>query len=140
MKKYRIQFLALVMVMVVACSSPDKKSSDGTEQGTARLSPEMFKENLSTASQPVLIDVRTPGEVQEGIIQGAVNMDIKDSTFTDKLKDLDKSKSYFLYCKAGKRSDDAAKQMEEMGFKRISVLDGGIVEWKEKGLETVKPE
>ena len=139
MKKYRIQLLALVVVTVVGCSSPDKKSSDETVQGTARLSPEMFKENLSTVSDPVLIDVRTPGEVEEGIIQGAVNMDIKDSTFTDKLKELDKSKSYFLYCKAGKRSDDAAKQMEEMGFKHISVLDGGIVEWKEKGLETVTP-
>jgi rhodanese-related sulfurtransferase len=139
MKKYRVQLFACVLLTVFACSSPDKKSSDGSAEGIAVLGPEVFKENLSTTSEPVLIDVRTPGEVREGIIQGAVNMDIKDSTFADKLKDLDRSKSYFLYCKAGKRSDDAAKRMEEMGFKNVSVLDGGIVEWKAKGFETVKP-
>ena len=132
--------LVCVIWMMFACSSPDKKSTDATDGGITVLTPKVFNENLSAASNPILIDVRTPEEIQEGIIPTAVNMNIKDSTFTDQIKKLDKNNAYFLYCKSGKRSSDAAKQMEDMGFKNISVLDGGIVEWEAKRLGTVKPE
>lgn len=137
--RLKVQLFVCVGLMAFGCSSPDKKSDNAAAEGVAALAPEAFKENFASASNPVLIDVRTPAEVQEGIIPGAVNIDIKDSLFTDKIKELDKNNTYFLYCKAGKRSNDAARQMEQMGFKNISVLEGGITEWKAKGLETVPP-
>lgn len=138
--KWKVRPLVCVILTMFACSSPDKKTTNATDGGIAVLTPEAFNENLSTASNAILIDVRTPEEVQEGIIPRAVNMNIKDSTFTDQIKELDKNNAYFLYCKSGKRSSDAAKEMEDMGFKNISVLDGGIVAWEAKGLGTVKPE
>jgi rhodanese-related sulfurtransferase len=139
MKKCRVQYLACVLLIMFGCSSPEKKSSTEAEQGIVTLTPEAFKDELSSVPNAVIIDVRTPAEVQEGMIQGAVNLDIKDSTFTGKLRELDKNNAYFVYCKAGTRSDVAAKQMEEMGFKNIRVLEGGMMEWKAKGLETVEP-
>lgn len=139
MKKLGVQFLAFALLTMFSCSTPEKKSSTEAEQGIVVLTPEAFKDELSSAPNAVIIDVRTPAEVQEGMIRGAVNLDIKDSTFTGKISELDKNKNYFVYCKAGTRSDDAAKQMEEMGFKNISVLEGGMIKWKATGFETVEP-
>jgi rhodanese-related sulfurtransferase len=127
------------LLIAIACSSPDKKESQvSTDENIRSLTPEEFKENLA-AADAILIDVRTPEEVAQGVIPGAVNIDIKDSTFTSKINALEKDKSYFVYCKAGTRSENAAKQMEQLGLKNISVLDGGIVDWEKKGFETVKP-
>jgi rhodanese-related sulfurtransferase len=128
------------VLIAFACSSPDKKENDASSGDAIKSLPaQEFKEDLSEATNAVLIDVRTPVEVAEGIIPGAVIMDIKDSTFAEKITTLEKEKSYFVYCKSGVRSTEAAKQMEQAGLKNISVLDGGIVGWEEEGFETVKP-
>jgi rhodanese-related sulfurtransferase len=51
----------------------------------------------------IIIDVRTEHEVAEGIIPDAINIDIYGGQlFIDEINKLDKSKSYFLYCKAGR--------------------------------------
>jgi phage shock protein E len=127
------------LLIAIACSSPDKKENQvSNDESIKSLTPQEFKENLAD-SNAILIDVRTPEEVAQGVIPGAINIDIKDSTFTSKINALEKDKTYFVYCKAGVRSENAAKQMEQLGFKNIGVLDGGIVGWEKKGFETVKP-
>lgn len=133
-------FSICFVLIAFACSSPDKKENDASSGDAIKSLPaQEFKEDLSEATNAVLIDVRTPVEVAEGIIPGAVIMDIKDSTFAEKITTLEKEKSYFVYCKSGVRSTEAAKQMEQAGLKNISVLDGGILSWEEQGFETVKP-
>src|SRR5687768_1542982 len=106
-------FSICFVLIAFACSSPDKKEND-TSSGDAikSLPPQEFKEDLSKTTNAILIDVRTPGEVAQGIIPGAIIMNIKDSTFTEKINALEKEKSYFVYCKSGVRSTEAAKQME----------------------------
>jgi rhodanese-related sulfurtransferase len=49
------------------------------------------------------------------------------------VSELDKSKSYAIYCRSGKRSVDACEVMTEIGFKSIYNLNGGIIEWVEAG-------
>jgi rhodanese-related sulfurtransferase len=44
-----------------------------------------------------------------------------------------------LYCLSGKRSSDAATQMDALGFNNIYTLEGGLKNWNAEGLETVKP-
>ena len=83
--------------------------------------------------------MRTPDEFSEGIIEGAINIDFKDPSFGEKISALDKSKPYFVYCLSGKRSGDAAKQMDSVGFKSIYLLKGGYKDWKNAGLETARP-
>src|SRR5688500_7607118 len=120
------------LLIAIACSSPEKNENQvSNDESIKSLTPQEFKENLAD-SNAILIDVRTPEEVAQGVIPGAINIDIKDSTFTSKINALEKDKSYFVYCKAGVRSENAATQMEQLGFKNISVLDGGIVGWEKK--------
>ncbi len=129
-----------IVFCVMSCTSGGKNESDHPADGhTVVLGPQEFKSKLSATPDAVLIDVRTPEEVSEGIIEGAVNIDFKDPAFAEKINALDKEKPYYVYCLSGVRSNDAVKIMEEKGFKDVYTLKDGLRNWTKEGLEIVKP-
>lgn len=77
-----------------------------------------------------LIDVRTPEEFAEYHIEGAKNIDIFSEDFDEQIQQLDKNEPVYVYCRSGKRSNDAAQKMQKMGFQKIYDLQGGILEWE----------
>ena len=68
----------------------------------------------------------------EGYIPGAGNVDFLAEDFKEKIQELDKSKTYLLYCRTGKRTAKAGAAMKAAGFKKVIMLDGGITAWKEE--------
>ena len=135
-----IFFFCCLMFLLAGCASKENKESNSLpETGTTNMEPQAFMSRLSATSNAILLDVRTPEEVAEGFIKGAMNIDYTDSSFAEKIRGLYKSKTYFVYCKSGKRTAGAVDQMEQSGFKNIYTLDGGYTSWVESGLETVKP-
>ena len=95
------------------------------------LSQEDWKTKLENDSNAVILDVRTEDEWNEGIIPNAVLSDIyKGQGFIYKLDELDKSKNYYVYCKAGSRSAQACAIMNQMGFETTYNLEGGFMKWK----------
>lgn len=124
-------FLMLIIALANCGQKSDNKNSEATEPEMSELSPEEFRTKLASTPDAVLIDVRKPEEVAEGMIEGAVNIDYSDPTFIDKIEQLDKSKPYFIYCKSGKRSGDAAADMIDREFQNVFVLKGGYKEWSE---------
>ena len=90
----------------------------------------------------VLLDVRTAEEFNEGHLQNAINIDVKQEGFVEKAKSiLPTDKTIAVYCKGGKRSANAARMLAKEGFKVVN-LEGGITAWKNAGmpLETVAEE
>lgn len=86
-----------------------------------------IKEDAST----IILDVRTDAEVAEGIIPNAHHIDIMNAgLFIEKVKELDKSKNYYVYCRSGGRSGQACMIMDSLGFKNTYNLRGGIMEWQ----------
>ena len=85
----------------------------------------------------VVLDVRTPEEFNSGHIPNAINIDIYSDYFRTDISALDKSKSYAVYCRSGKRSVDASSEMDLTGFKSTFNLTGGIIEWVDSGRTTV---
>lgn len=94
------------------------------------LSPEAFKQSMAEQENVVLLDVRTPGEVAEGKIEGAIAIDFFANDFQTKVNALDKDKNYFVYCRSGQRSGQACQMMDQLGFKSLVNLDGGFLAWK----------
>ena len=86
----------------------------------------------------VILDVRTQEEVDEGYIEKAINIDFYSKTFRDEIDRLDKEKTYLIYCRSGSRSGRARDIMEELNFREVYNMLGGIVEWKADGLPIVK--
>ncbi len=103
-----------------------------------RLSPKEFRKKFDNTSDALLLDIRTPEEIAKGYLKGAVFMDFYDSTFKEQVAVFDREKPVFIYCAIGGRSWDAAKIMQDMGFKKIYDLKGGIIVWKIKNYPFIK--
>lgn len=94
------------------------------------LSQKDWAEQLSQDENAVIVDVRTPEEWSEGIIPNALTIDIyQGQGFIYKIDELDKSKNYYVYCKAGGRSAQACGIMSQLGFKNTYNLLGGFSQW-----------
>lgn len=102
------------------------------------ISPNELKKRMARQDDYVLLDVRTPEEVKDGYIDGAVNIDFKADDFETRISELDKSKTYYLYCASGVRSGKAATVMLDQGFNTVYSLNGGFNEWKKKKLPYIQ--
>lgn len=77
-----------------------------------------------------IIDVRTPEEYAEGHLTGSQMIDYYDADFADQLQQLDKDKTYLIYCRSGGRSGRTLKLMEQMGFSSVYNMSGGFSRWQ----------
>ena len=94
------------------------------------LAQEVWVSQLEYDKNAVILDVRTEDEYNEGMIKGAVNIDIyKGQGFIYLIEELDKSKNYYVYCRSGARSAQACSIMNQLGFENTYNLLGGMIEW-----------
>lgn len=100
-----------------------------TGSKVANLDSDSFAEQMQNDEDSVLIDVRTLPEHNEVRIPNSKLMNLMDPNFTNELEKLDKSKSYYLYCRSGNRSYHVARQMANMGFEKVYNLAPGIIGW-----------
>jgi rhodanese-related sulfurtransferase len=125
MKKV-IALLASVLLLA-GCSS----SSSAVDLSVSEFSSKVAEAGIIT------LDVRTPGEFNEGHIEGALLVDFQSGNFENEIASLDKSKTYAVYCRSGSRSGQAVKIMSDAGFTNIYNLDGGVIDWASAGLPLV---
>jgi rhodanese-related sulfurtransferase len=88
-------------------------------------------------SDVIVLDVRTAAEFNESHLSNSVNIDVLGDYFSADVATLDKTKSYAIYCRSGKRSVDASEAMDQMGFSATFNLNGGIIEWIDSGRDIV---
>jgi rhodanese-related sulfurtransferase len=125
MKKV-IALLASVLLLA-GCSS----SSSAVDLSVSEFSSKVTEAGIIT------LDVRTPGEFNEGHIEGALLVDFQSGNFENEIASLDKSKTYAVYCRSGSRSGQAVKVMSEAGFTNIYNLNGGVIDWANAGMTLV---
>lgn len=98
-----------------------------------RLLDPQSAQSFIDENNPIVIDVRTQEEFDAGYIAGATLLDISSPRFTDAISMLDRSATYFVYCRSGNRSATATSAMIDLGFTKVYELDGGIVAWSTVG-------
>lgn len=104
-------------------------SWNNSDSGFENIGNDAFKSGMSR-EDAVILDVRTPMEVAEGKIPGAMVLNIGDpALFVTGIADLDKEKAYFVYCRSGVRSASACAHMRAMGFNELYNLQNGILGW-----------
>lgn len=130
MKKIFLSLLAAISLGSTGCSA----QSDGINV----LSPKDFIKQAKADTTAIILDVRTPGEYKEEHLAGAQQLDFLNSEVFDAgIKLLDKSHTYYVYCRSGKRSHHACMKMKKQGFK-VFDMEGGILNWKRLGMPTTK--
>jgi glyoxylase-like metal-dependent hydrolase (beta-lactamase superfamily II)/rhodanese-related sulfurtransferase len=99
------------------------------------IDPEEFALDLKH-SQAVVLDVRRPGEYNDGHVVGVTNIPLAD--IQKELAHLDKSKEYMIHCAGGYRSMIAASVMKAEGFGLVKNVYGGYAKIKEQEVATEK--
>jgi len=139
----KILFLAVAIFSVgflTSCGETKSSTTGNTTTTTSEIVGAVthvgvteFK-NLLSQNAGELIDVRTPKENQAGEIPGTQhNIDVRSKLFKEEMAKLDKEKTYLVYCRSGRRSGQAVKIMESMGFKHIYNFKDGYLGWKKAG-------
>jgi len=101
------------------------------------LTPDEF-EKRAKEPNTVILDVRTPKEYASGHLKDAVLIDFQAADFNQKVKELDKTKQYVVYCAVGIRGERACKKLDTLDFPKVFNLAGGIKAWEKAGKPTEK--
>ncbi|MBX9806741.1 MAG: thioredoxin fold domain-containing protein [Flavobacteriaceae bacterium] len=125
--KFRSLFIILfTSITVLSCNGQTSKNIKDIE-------PKTFSEKIIAIPNAQIIDVRTPQEFAAGHIENALNINWLGDDFVVNAEKLDKTKPVFVYCKTSNRSPQAAAKLEELGFKTIYNLQGGLLKWDADG-------
>lgn len=87
-----------------------------------------FRAQLKQDSKAQVIDVRTPGEFAGKHMPKAKNIDFFSRDFKEKALKLPKDKTYYVYCRSGQLSGQAAKFLHKNGY-TVYNLTGGYSGW-----------
>lgn len=105
--------LVLVLLLLLTACADSDKQPDKTLPITEY-----------TADDGLLIDVRTPMEYELGHLEGAVNIDWKNTQFEKAFDTIPKDRKLYVYCQMGGRSAKAAALLRSLGYS-VTDLTGG---------------
>jgi len=125
--------LLVVGLALIACSGPIAESpSEEADPPYGLITPAEAAALLGKRNgEPdfALLDIRTDAEIEAGHISGAEGLNFYDPSFRERLAELDRSKTYLIYCRTGNRTGQTVPLMKDLGFERVYDLGGGITEW-----------
>lgn len=109
-------------------------NAQATNPGVEVVSPAEFKAKIDGDPDGYLLDVRRADEFATGHIAGAHLINWLDTDgFKKEASGLDKSKTIYIYCRSGRRSNEAASYLSDQGYKVVD-MGGGILAWEKEGL------
>ena len=101
------------------------------------IDSESLHGRLAKDGDLLLVDIRTPAEVSQGAIPGA--MELPMHLIPLRMSELPKDKDVVLYCRSGARSYQAFAYLLQQGHQRVLNLRGGIIAWARHGYEIAFP-
>jgi hydroxyacylglutathione hydrolase len=101
---------------------------------SSRLSPPELSDLLATDDPPCVIDVRNAGELDAGMIPGAVHIPLAE--LARRMDELPTDQPLVVYCASGWRSSVAASFLRHQGLSDTSDLAGGFAAWETLQLPT----
>ena len=140
---------------LVACGQVDPAADDAPEpiaqssesapvvaaaSTAAVISQEQLLAALEEGTAPILLDVRTAEEFNEGHIEGAINIPFDELPQRAAEIGAETDAPIVLYCRTGRRVRIAETALAEVGYSNLIDLEGHIQEWKAAGLPLVSVE
>lgn len=103
----------IICIILTGCSN---KENEKVKENKDMIESKEVKKDY------IILDVRTNSEYNSGHIEGAINIPYDT---IDENTNLDKSKTIYVYCKSGARSNKAYQTLKDLGF---DVIDLGTME------------
>jgi phage shock protein E len=115
MKRTIFVFLMLMLILT-GCTDPYKK-----------ITPEEAKMLIDT-EDVIILDVRTEPEYLAGHIKDALLLPDSEIKLQAEKILPDKNKKILIYCRSGRRSELATRELIGLGYKEVYDF-GGIIDW-----------
>ncbi len=108
-----------------------------TRKGGPALGPQQAV-TLVNREDGLFLDLRDASAYKQGHISGAVN--IPAAKLPERMAELEKHKDkpIVLVCKMGQQAGAAGKQLKAANFEQVYKMTGGMMEWGNLQLPTVK--
>ncbi len=101
---------------------------------TSSINADEFAQSIDTKK---IIDVRNPGEWNNGVIENAQLIAL--GNLENQMPTLNKNEHYYVHCAGGYRSMMAVSLLKKNGFKNITNVRGGIAKISEAFVPLVQP-
>ncbi len=95
----------------------------------ASITPQEVRAKLQRGDDIVLLDVRTPAEIDQMRIDDPRVVYIGLGKLRDRLGELPRNKEIIAYCKISLRGYEAQRILAGAGFANVKFMDGGLVAW-----------
>ncbi len=103
---------------------------DNKSRGVAAsISPAELKEKLDSGESLVLLDVRTPQEIEAAPFKDPRVVNIPLGKLRARMDELPKDKEIVTFCKISVRGYEAQRILNGEGFGNVKFLDGGMMAW-----------
>jgi len=122
----RFSFPAVLPFLLIAVSACAQQKT--AEDLNAQEAQEFIQKQ-----DPVVLDVRTEREFNQGHLADAKLIDFYNENFEQRLEELPQDEPYLVYCHSGGRSAKAVKMMKDLGFQEVYNLSGGVSSWSSEG-------
>ena len=136
MKRKPVVIAAVAVVLAIVGGAagyvffggPAASQASGSEACVFKsISPIEAKSMIETRGDLLLIDVRSPGEFNQGALPGSTLIPFWD--FTKGRYTLPKDKPILLVCAVGGRSLAVGQLLNAKGFREVYNLKGGLEAW-----------
>jgi sulfur-carrier protein adenylyltransferase/sulfurtransferase len=107
----------------------EEAKPNGAKMGNDEISAKELKKWMDQKKRFTLVDVREPSEFEINKIPGARLIPL--GTITENASKLDSTDEIVVHCHFGGRSAKAMKMLQELGFKNVKNLVGGIDAWSQ---------
>jgi rhodanese-related sulfurtransferase len=102
------------------------------------ISQQDLMESLQADPAPLILDVRTAREYQNGHVPGAFNLEYRQ--IPSRLVDLAPAmeREIVVYCEVGPRAQAAQSMLLQAGFTNVRHLQGDMSAWRRSGLPVAR--
>lgn len=126
--------LFLSLSITTGCNSKNNENQtvqkEQTTVGYQNIDEKETEKLVDNTTDVLVIDVRSDDEYERGHLRNAINLPY-DNEFNSELMEITdyRDKTVLVYCQTGNRSEKAAKELVDNGFKNVKNATKGIGEY-----------
>ncbi|MCL2719408.1 MAG: rhodanese-like domain-containing protein [Lachnospiraceae bacterium] len=128
MKKNKTLLFALAALLISLISGCALPANENKQALYTKISAAAAYKIMKSGDDFILLDVRTIEEYVEKHIAGAILIPDYEIASRAEIELTDKDTIILVYCRSGRRSENAAKELVEMGYTNVYDF-GGIIDW-----------
>jgi len=108
-----------------------------TNAANQQIAPQALLQLLAVQQAPLIVDVRSQQEYQQGHIEGAINISYDLLAKKSGLIEDHKNQEVIIYCRSGRRAQHAYHTLQQKGFTQLTLLQGHMNLWQQRQYPTV---